>query len=385
MLQTEFISNTSIVEGREWPAEEEFVAEPASAAQGPESSLDAESLFAADLSATALLTPAEENALARQIARARKRVRAILRRAKGLTRAALPEAGRGIVRPDEDFREREAVIILRFAQDLLRHRRPLPGRGMTRSKLRQFVDDLSGALAEYRAPRDKMIRANVRLVNVLARRYRHPTMSFLDLFQEGAVGLFRAVEKYDPDRHIKFSTYATWWIWQQLGRAADVQGSLIRTPVHWNQLRRRLSRSAHAAAPDRLLSRKTVAELEGIDPGRIEVMGQPFHFVSTDAALSDDDDRGLESLIPGSEEEPETHVIQATLRTHLERALEQLPAREQLILRHRFGMDNDDEQTLDQLGTRLGVSRERVRQLESRALRQLRDVCAANGLRDYLH
>src|SRR5262245_66254584 len=87
-----------------------------------------------------------------------------------------------------------------------------------------------------------MDRANVRLVALLARRYRHPTLTFLDLFQEGTLGLLRAVEKYEPERQVKLSTYASWWIWQQLGRTADTQGSLIRTRVDWKQLRRRIGR-----------------------------------------------------------------------------------------------------------------------------------------------
>jgi RNA polymerase sigma factor (sigma-70 family) len=383
MLNTEY-TPTAVVDDTEW------VAEPAAGqalepAEAVETGLDAESLFAADLSATTVLTPSEEEAITRRIVRTRHRVRRVLRKAKPLTRAALQDRGRGVVLPDADFREREAVEVLRFAQSLLRSRRMPRAIGMTRQKVRAFESELSAALAEYRALRDQMIRANVRLVNVLARRYRHPTLSFLDLFQEGAMGLFRAVEKYDPGRNIKFSTYATWWIWQQLGRAGDIQGSLIRTPVHWNQLRRRLSRGVHAAASERQPSREAVAEMEGLDPEQLDRMGQTFHFVSVDVPMGDEDERTLEALLPAGDAEPEEQLVQAALRRHLERALDQLPRREQLILRHRFGLEHDDAQTLDQIGTSLGVSRERVRQLESRALRHLRDVCAASGLRDYLH
>jgi RNA polymerase sigma factor (sigma-70 family) len=274
-------------------------------------------------------------------------------------------------------------MILRYAEATLRMRRQPHDTGMSRRQMRNFVDDLSAALTQYRRLRDQMIRANVRLVSVLARRYRHPTLTFLDLFQEGTIGLFRAVEKYDPSRKIKFSTYATWWIWQQIGRAGDMQGALIRTPVHWNQLRRRLSRGMSGNGNEEPQSRADVAEEEGIDLERLETMGQTFRFVSTDTPLSDDDDRVMD--LPGDvDDEPEEQTMQRSLRVHLERALEDIPERERLILRQRFGLEDDASQTLDEIGTRMGVSRERVRQLESRALKQLRAVCLAQGLQDYL-
>jgi RNA polymerase sigma factor (sigma-70 family) len=347
---------------------------------------DAETRFSAELSQTTLLSPADEEALTRKIARARKRIRTILRKARRLSRVALAEGGRGVVPPDADFREREAVAILRFAQDALRGGDAGRQARMPRAQIRRFVTDLSAALAEYRLLRDRMIQANVRLVNALARRYHHPTLTFLDLFQEGTIGLFRAVEKYDPDRNIKFSTYATWWIWQQLGRAADTQGSLIRTPVHWNQLRRRLSRSTYGESPNGPDGRHDFAEKEGVDLNQLETMSQTFRFVSTDAAAGEDDDRPMENLLPTDpDDQPEGRVIQSSLRTHLERALQQIPERERLILRQRFGLEDDAAQTLDEIGTQLGVSRERIRQLENRALKQLRDVCSAQGLQDYLH
>jgi len=101
---------------------------------------------------------------------------------------------------------------------------------MPRRELRNFVRELSAGLAEYRVVRDQMVQANIRLVMVLARRHHHPSLSFLDLVQEGMLGLIRAVEKYEPGRNVKFSTYAVYWIWQQMARAADTLGELIRYP-----------------------------------------------------------------------------------------------------------------------------------------------------------
>ena len=349
--------------------------------------LDAAALLATDLSATNVLTRAEEQALTRKIARARQRIRTILRRARRLTRAALADGGRGVVAPEQDFRERETLAILNYTERALQEPRLARALGYGRKELRVLVAELSAALTEYRTLRDEMVRANVRLVSVLARRYRHPTLSFLDLFQEGTIGLLRAVEKYDPERNIKFSTYATWWIWQQLGRAADTQGALIRTPVHWNQLRRRVSRDARTLAGenDGPLSREDLAAANGMDRARLETMAQAFQFVSTDAPLSDDDDRILETMLAADGIEPEEQAFKAGLRERLEVALRQLPEREHMILRQRFGLDHDASETLEEIGARLAVSRERVRQLENRALKRLKQVCADQGLQDYLH
>jgi len=348
--------------------------------------LDAETLFATDLAQTNVLTRAEEEALTRKIARARKRVRAILRKARPLTRAALADGGRGVVAPEQDFRERETLAVLAYARRALRDAELARSVGYGRKELRAFIVELSAALNEYRALRDHMVRANVRLVNVLARRFHHPSLTFLDLFQEGTIGLLRAIEKYDPERNIKFSTYATWWIWQQLGRAADTQGALIRTPVHWNQLRRRVSRDTHAHTGDKdgPLSREDLAAAHGMGRAQLETMAQAFQFMSTDAPVSEDDDRVLETMLAADEIEPEEQIFKSGLRERLEVALRQLPERESMILRQRFGLDKDESETLEEIGARLAVSRERVRQLENRALKRLKDVCTVQGLREYL-
>lgn len=336
---------------------------------------DAERLFAAALGREALLSRAEEEVLARQITRARLRIRRLLRGARRLSRAALGAGGRGVVRPEQDFREREAVAILRHAEQALESRTPTATAGMARPQLRAFVRELRAALDAYRALRDQMVRANVRLVATLARRYHHPTLTFLDLFQEGTFGLMRAVEKYQPARGVKFSTYASWWIWQQLGRTADMQGDLIRTPVHWNQLRRRVGRTHDG-------DDAALADAEGIASERFATMTQAFHYISTEAQT--DDDRPLASVLPGAVADPEAQVAQGVLGRRLGALVDTLPPREQLIIRRRFGLDRDDPRTLEALSAELGVSRERVRQLETRALARLRKACLADQLESYL-
>jgi RNA polymerase primary sigma factor len=334
-----------------------------------------------------VLTRVEEEALTRRIAKARARVRRVLHGARRLSRLALAQGGRGVITPEEDFREREAVTILRFADKALQQPRLARAAGMERGRLRKFIGDLDAALNEYRNVRDEMLRANLRLVNLFARRYRHPVLSNLDLFQEGTIGLLRAIEKYDPERNIKFSTYATWWIWQQLSRAADTYGSLIRMPVHWNKFRRRVSRDARDLANenDGPVSREEIAASHGLDRERFETMAQNFQFVSTDAPIGDDDDRTLESTLAAEDPQPTEHAEQASLRARLADALEQLPQREKIILRQRFGLNDDEPETLEQLGEQFGVSRERIRQLEARGLKLLKGICAKHGLQDYLH
>src|SRR5262249_4751217 len=187
-----------------------------------------------------------------------------------------------------------------------------------------------------------------------------------------------------PERQVKFSTYASWWIWQQLGRTADTQGSLIRTPVHWNQLRRRIGRSQDGAEATEEALRDERGDGDAVDPTRFDAMTQGFRFVSTDTPL-DDDERPLETILAGPEESPEARAMHSSLGQHLETALQQLPPREGFIVRQRFGLGNDDSQTLEEISAHLGVSRERVRQLENRALARLREVCNAQGLHEYLH
>jgi len=349
--------------------------------------MDAETLFSASLAKSVLLSRDEELALTREIAAVRSRVRRILRQGRRLTRAALADAGRGVVRPEDSFRERETMAILAYARDHLSDPRPTRATGLQRRQLRAFVTALSAALTEYRTLRDRMVRANVRLVSAIARQYHHPTLTFLDLVQEGTLGILRAIEKYEPDRMVKFSTYAAWWIWQQIARTADTQGALIRTPVHWNQLRRQVSRAKGTLAAEQewATTDEQVASARGLDPARLATMTQAYHFVSLDAPIAEDDERPLETVIADEELEPQEQLLQADLRTRLAAAITRLPPREAAIVRQRFGIDVDQSQTLGEIGEQFGVSRERIRQLESRALKQLREVCTAEGLQEYLH
>jgi len=227
-----------------------------------------------------------------------------------------------------------------------------------------------------------MMTANVRLVMTLARRYHHPTLSYLDLVQEGVLGLMRAVEKYEPCRGIKFGTYAVWWIWQQISRAADCQGSMIRTPVHWNQFRRKLGRAPGPAERDT----DVLAEKHGVSPDRLILMSKQFQCLSLAAPVGDDDDRTLGDLLAtDGSDDPEDAMLEADLEARLVRAVAELPDREAQIIRLRFGLSGNRVYTLEEIGRRFGVSRERIRQLEARALKRMRAICDEHGLTELLH
>ena len=347
---------------------------------------DLPSQFFRNVGATAMLSREDEQAIARGIVRSRNRIRRLLRRFPRLTAAALPLHGRSVVHPADDFRERETVLVLDFARQQLRSRRRTELRFGTRMRLREFVTALESDLKEYRKLRDRMIEANLRLVISFAKRYRRAGVSFLDMVQEGTLGLIRAVEKYDPVKEVKFGTYAVWWIWQQIGRAGDVHGGLIRTPVHWNQLRRKVGRETQRlqTANDGEVDRDALAEASGVDADRLETMTQNFQCLSLDSPLGADDDRTLEELLASDSDDPEREAAAVDLSQQLEAALAQLPAREADILRLRFGTTDSQSLTLEEVGRRYGVSRERIRQLEARALKQLLPICEGQGLRAYV-
>ena len=349
--------------------------------------LDVLGRFYADLARTPLLDREAERTLTTEISRARESVVRWLRRNPRIVNVTLTERGRGVIRPTEEFREREILLVADRARRLARSPAKLRKLRLTRERVSKFAAELDIRLEAYRTARDAMLRANLRLVAAIARKHARRGLPLPDLIQEGTLGLLRAVEKFDPAKDIKFSTYAVWWIWQYIARSIDNDRSVVRTPVHWHELRRKVGRLSQALESKlhRAPSKDEIVQAGGIDQSQLEMMAEPAHVLSLDMELGHDDDRTLAEVIPDEQgDRPEARSVAGDLSRHLETVLTELPDREQAIIRLRFGLDDDQVETLEEIGVRYGVSRERIRQLEAKALTRLRDLCGTAGLDSFL-
>ncbi|MGW5574902.1 sigma-70 family RNA polymerase sigma factor [Nocardia thailandica] len=242
------------------------------------------------------------------------------------------------------------------------------------------------AEAEGRRAADHMVRANLRLVVSIARRF--PTdagLSLLDLVQEGTVGLIRAVAKFDPRRGVKLSTYATYWIRQAIGRALSEQGRTIRLPAHVAEVLHRLIRT-RVRLEQELGRPASAAELAAALELPVERVDALLRHEQRPASLHTTvgEDGELGDLIADPAPGPAERVAEAMLPDRVAAALSVLTEREAQVIRLRFGLEEGEARTLDEIGGRLGVSRERIRQIEAKAMTKLRRPTCTRALADLL-
>ena len=236
--------------------------------------------------------------------------------------------------------------------------------------------------------REHLIKANTRLVVSIAKKYIGRGVPFLDLIQEGNLGLMKAVSKFEYQRGFRFSTYATWWIRQTITRAIADQGRTIRIPVHMTDRLRTLYKTSHSLEQKygRPPTHDELANALGVETPRLQWMLEVARTpISLESPVGDDEDSEFGMFVEDTfSASPSQTTYESMLRERVEQVLATLSPREARILRLRFGLENGHPYTLEEVGRKFGLTRERIRQIEGKALRRLRHPCRSRLLREYL-
>lgn len=297
-----------------------------------------------------------------------------------------------LVESDEEWSEEEAVVSASYLDDISDDSVRLYLREIGKIPLLTPAEELELAYKVKEGDKDakdKMAEANMRLVVSIAKRYSGRGLDFLDLIQEGNTGLLRAVEKFDPDKGFKFSTYATWWIRQAITRAIADQARTIRIPVHMVETINKLLRTQRRLTQElnREPTNEEIAVAMEMDVDKVEyVMKIKQDITSLDASVgNDDEDSVLGDFIEDEDAaSPEESATTQLLKEQVQTILSALTEREQKILKMRFGLEDGKSHTLEEVGQEFSVTRERIRQIEAKALAKLRKHKDARKLYEYL-
>ncbi|AZB73515.1 RNA polymerase sigma factor RpoD [Synechococcus elongatus] len=307
-------------------------------------------------------------------------------------RLYLQEIGRiRLLRADEEIELARQIADLlaleRVRDELLEQLDRLPSDAEWAAAVDSPLDEFRRRLFRGRRAKDKMVQSNLRLVVSIAKKYMNRGLSFQDLIQEGSLGLIRAAEKFDHEKGYKFSTYATWWIRQAITRAIADQSRTIRLPVHLYETISRIKKTTKLLSQE--MGRKPTEEEIAT---RMEMTIEKLRFIAKSAQLpisletpiGKEEDSRLGDFIEADGETPEDEVAKNLLREDLEGVLSTLSPRERDVLRLRYGLDDGRMKTLEEIGQLFNVTRERIRQIEAKALRKLRHPNRNSILKEYI-
>ena len=307
-------------------------------------------------------------------------------------RVYLQEIGRiRLLRPDEEIELARKIADLLYLEELAAQFESDNGREPDNKEWAALVEmpliRFRRRLMLGRRAKEKMVQSNLRLVVSIAKKYMNRGLSFQDLIQEGSLGLIRAAEKFDHEKGYKFSTYATWWIRQAITRAIADQSRTIRLPVHLYETISRIKKTTNVLSQEfgRKPTEEEIAESMEMTIEKLRFIAKSAQLpISLETPIGKEEDSRLGDFIEADIENPEQDVAKNLLREDLEGVLATLSPRERDVLRLRYGLDDGRMKTLEEIGQIFDVTRERIRQIEAKALRKLRHPNRNGVLKEYI-